>query len=146
MSISGAQAIIESGVLGALSMDAGAITPTVAAMITAAVAGAVPLGLYPPSPPPVFPSTPVAPVGVSATVQGMTGAMSLGPAATEPTTALLMAVAIAALAPLVPPAGLSILANDIEAALSFGPAADTQTFAQLFSIAVVNYYQMAGTI
>lgn len=146
MSIAGAQSIIEANVLAALSFDAAALAPTVATLIIAAVASAAPLGLYPPSPPPVFPSTPVAPVGVAPATQGMTAALSMGPAAEEPMTAQLMAVAVASLAPAVPPAGLSLLQSDIETALSFGPAADPQTFAQLFSIAVVNYYQMAGVL
>jgi hypothetical protein len=132
---------MEPGIEGAFNLQNAATPKLKALALTAAIAGAVPSGIFPPQPP-----TPLAPSGFSATKALFENAFTLDKAATPKSVAQGMATAISKLVPSVPPVGQKLLEVAIQNALSLDKAATPGKVATLIATGIVAYYTAAGVV
>lgn len=140
MPISAGQSILQSQIKSALSLEKGAQIPTTASALSAAIAGIVPVGIFPTAPTP----KPLTPDGVSAGQAMFSSALSLGAGATISATAQMFATAVSLIAPAAPPAGISSLQSQFESALSMEKGADIEAIAAQMATAIVQYYVVGG--
>jgi len=142
MPIAAALTMLQSQLASIHNLKNAGNADTIAAIFTAALASAVPAGLFPPGPAPI----PLIPAGASSTQNMIKQAHSLGKAADPKKVSQLMALGVSQLVPNVPPAGLSKLQSDLEKSINLQSASTPDMIGLLQATAIVNYYMAGGVI
>jgi len=119
-----------------------AATPTLKAKIfTAALASAVPSGIFLP-----MQGAPLVPAGIAAMEAQAKNAFDLQQAATPDLVAQVLAAAISVLVPMVPPVGIAALQPQLKNAFSLDVAATPDLVGTIIAGAVISYYTAGGAI
>ena len=144
MPLAGTYSALKAGISNAFNLQNAATPDLKATVLTNAIAGAVPSGIYPPLAPPS--GAPLIPSGFAATQSQLKNAFSLDLAATPDTVSQAMAIAIVSLVPVVPPVGQIALQYQIKNALSLDKAATPDAVAEIIATAIISYYTAGGVI
>lgn len=142
MAISASRATLESQIYQALMYQKAAQIALTAQNIAKAVALSSSTGFLPTTPKP----TPLVPSGLSAGMNMIQQALSLGSGAQISLVSSLIARGVSLIAPRAPSTGLSALASQINSALSLQQGARQQIVANLLASAIITYYVNGGII